>query len=483
MGMKVLQFLRHNILLISTLLAVVLGIVAGMVCRPLKPSSDTIHLVQFPGELFLRMLKMLMLPLIIASIITGLGNMKGSSAGRIGVLSMVYYASTSVVATLVGLTVVLTIKPGAYSDSSTAYISHNNAMTSTTDIFLDLLRNIVPDNIVAATSQHSSTVTRTEDGGSFSYDFLNDTENSTEVNMTNQLSSTRKTQLVDGANILGVLMYCIVFGVTLSQLGRSGTVVTEFFTVINTVTLKMIRLVMWYSPFGILFLIMGQIMSTTDMTETGQTLAIYIATELAGLAIHSLVVLPGLYFILTRKNPFAIYLKIVQALLTAFATASSAATLPVTMQCVEERMKIDTRISRFVLPAGATVNMDGGAVYAAIAPVFIAQYNGVSLSFGDVIIVSLTAILSSVGTAGVPGAGLAVLLLVLKSVGLPDRGVSFLITVEWLLDRTRTMVNVASDCLVVGVVSRYTNLPPRDQSETQSEPLREEQVMLESELV
>ncbi|XP_046347037.2 excitatory amino acid transporter-like [Haliotis rufescens] len=349
--MKVLQFLRHNMLLISTIIAVVLGIVAGMVCRMLKPSPDAIQLVQLPGELFLRMLKMLMLPLIIASIITG------------------------------------------------------------------------------------------------------------------------------------VITYCTVFAVTLGQLGRRGAVVTQFFTAVNIVTCKMIRLVMWYSPLGILFLVMGQIMSTSDMTETGQTLAIYIATELAGLAIHSLVVLPGLYFILTRKNPYAIYLKAIQALLTAFATSSSAATLPVTMQCVEKRMKMDTRISRFILPVGATVNMDGSAVYVAIAPVFIAQYNGISMSIGDVIIVSLTAVLNSIGSAGVPGIGYAVLLLVLNSIGLPDRGISFLVTVDWLIDRFRTAVNVASDCLVVGVFSHYTELPPRDPSETQSEPQQEDQEMLENGLV
>ncbi|XP_046546858.1 excitatory amino acid transporter 3-like [Haliotis rubra] len=253
--MKFLQFLRRNILLISTILAVVLGFVAGIMFRSLKPSSDAIQLVQFPGELFLRMLKMLMLPLIVASIITG------------------------------------------------------------------------------------------------------------------------------------VITYCIVFGVILNQLGHRGGVVEQFFTVINLVTFKMITLVMWYSPLGILFLITAQIMSTTDLRETGQTLAIYIATEMAGLAIHSLVVLPGLYFILTRKNPYAIYRKATQVVITALATSSSAATLPVTMQCVEQRMKMDTRISRFILPVGATVNMDGTAVYAAIAPMFIAQYNGISLTFGDVIII------------------------------------------------------------------------------------------------
>ncbi|XP_046551658.1 excitatory amino acid transporter-like [Haliotis rubra] len=436
--MKVLQFLRHKALLISTIIAVVLGIVAGIMCRSLKPTPDAIQLVQFPGELFLRMLKMLMLPLIAASIITGLGNMKGSSAGRMGVLSMVYYASTSVAATLVGLALVLSIKPGSYSDSATTHIQHNDAMASAIDIILDLMRNIVPDNLVAATVQHSRTETVVHE-----VEFRDDVNSSSggDYRKSTNLSrhfTAKKTVMVDGANVIGVITYCIVFGVTLNQLGCRGGVVAQFFTIINLVTFKMITLVMWYSPVGILFLITGQIISTTDLTETGQTLAIYIATEMAGLAIHLLVVLPGLYCVLTRKNPYAIYLKAIQALITALATSSSAATLPVTMQCVEQRMKMDTRISRFILPVGATVNMDGGAVFAAIAPMFIAQYNGISLTFGDVIIIR---------------------------------------------DRFRTTVNVASDCLVVGVVSHYTKLSPSDTSETQGEPLREEQEMLENDLV
>ncbi|XP_046551635.1 excitatory amino acid transporter 3-like [Haliotis rubra] len=149
-----------------------------------------------------------------------------------------------------------------------------------------------------------------------------------------------------------------------------------------------------------------------------------------------------------------------------------AATLPVTMQCVEQRMKMDTRISRFILPVGATVNIDGAAVFCHCL-MFIAQYNGISLTFGEI----------SVGSAGVPGAAVAMMLLVLKAIGLPERGISFLVTVDWLMDRFRTMVNVASDCLVVGVVSHYTKLPPRETSETQSDPLREEQEMLENDLV
>ncbi|XP_048251457.1 excitatory amino acid transporter-like [Haliotis rufescens] len=302
-----------------------------------------------------------------------------------------------------------------------------------------------------------------ESGGSSSY---MKEDSSMEVNGTNSSIVAKKTVMVDGTNILGVLTYCIVFGVMLSQLGHRGSAVTQFFTGINIVTLKMIKLVMWFSPLGIMSLIMGQMM-LSDIMETGQTISIYIATELAGLAVHSLVILPALHFVLTRQNPYTVYIKSLPALLTAFATCSSAATLPVTMQCVEERLHIDRRISRVILPVGATVNMDGAAIYAVIAPVFIAQYNGINLSLGDVITISSTAFLSSIGIASVPGVGFAMLMLVLQTVGLPDRGLALLVTIDWLLDRFSTTVNVASDCLVVGVVSRYTNLPPRDPSPAQ----------------
>ncbi|XP_046550466.1 excitatory amino acid transporter-like [Haliotis rubra] len=479
--MKVLQFLQQNLLLILTILAIVLGVIAGLVCRLFEPSSDTVQVVQFPGELFLRMLRMLILPLIISSIITGLGNVTGSSAGKIGVLSMMYYASTSILATLVGLAVVLIIKPGSYTDSTATYVSQNNDVVSGMDAILDLFRNLIPDNIVAATVQHSTTVSvAAEDEGVHSVNSSADERinGSMEVNNIHHPNSTKETLSVKGENILGLLTYCIVFGVTLSKLGQRGAALIQFFSQINTVTVYMIKLVMWYSPFGVMSLIMGQIMSAADISKTGQTVAVYMATEMAGLAVHSVVVLPAMYFILTRQNPYLIYLRSLPALLTAFATSSSAAALPVTMQCVEERLQMDKRISRVILPVGATVNMDGGAVYGVVAAVFIAQYNGITLSFGDFFIICLTAFLTSIGTASIPGSDLAMLMLVIRAIGLPVRGASLLLTINWLMDRCGTTVNVASDCLMVGVVSRFTNLPPRDPSETQFDPVQEEERMI-----
>ncbi|XP_046585419.1 excitatory amino acid transporter-like [Haliotis rubra] len=484
--MKVLQFLQQNLLLIVTMLAIIFGIIAGMVCRLFEPSSDTVQLAQFPGELYLRMLRMLMLPLIISSIITGLSSGSGSSAGKIGALSMVCYASTSILATLVGLAVVVIIKPGSYTDSTATYVSQNSGIVSGMDSILDLFRNLIPDNIVAATVQHSTTVSvAAEDEGVHGVNSSADERinGSMEVNNIHHPNSTKRTVLVDGENVIGVLTYCIVFGVTLNKLGQRGAALIQFFSQINTVTICMIKLVMWYSPLGVMSLIMGQIMSTADIMETGQTVAVYVASVLCGLAVHSVVVLPAMYFILTSQNPYVIYLRSLPALLTAFATSSSAATLPVTMRCVEERLHMDKRISRVILPVGATVNMDGGAVYAVVGVVFTAQYNGITLSFGDFFITCLTAFLSSIGTASIPGSDLAMLLLVLRSIGLPVGGTSLLVSVNWLLDRFGTAVNVASDCLVMGVVSRFTKLPPRDPSETQFEPVQEEDRMVADHLV
>ncbi|XP_067652971.1 excitatory amino acid transporter-like [Haliotis asinina] len=153
------------------------------------------------------------------------------------------------------------------------------------------------------------------------------------------------------------------------------------------------------------------------------------------------------------------------------------------MECVEERLHMDKRISRVILPVGTTVNMDGGAVYGVVAAVFIAQYNGIPLSFGDFFIICLAAFLVSIGTASIPASDLAMLMLVLRAIGLPVRGASLLLTIGWLMDRFGTTVNVASDCLMVGVVSRFTNLPPRDTPETQFEPMQEEQRMIADDLV
>ena len=197
-----------------------------------------------------------------------------------------------------------------------------------------------------------------------------------------------------------------------------------------------------YSPVGIWSLISAKFASMHDISGTFASLAMFMVTVIAGLAVHSLIILPAFFVVCTRQNPLSFTKGIIQALLTAFGTSSSSATLPVTFRCLEENNKIDKRVTRFVLPIGATINMDGGALYEAVAAIFVAQVYGINLNFGQYIAVSLTATLASIGAAGIPSAGMVTMLVVLQTLGLPEEAISLLISVDWFLDRFRTAVNV-----------------------------------------
>ncbi|VDK86717.1 unnamed protein product [Onchocerca ochengi] len=203
-------------------------------------------------------------------------------------------------------------------------------------------------------------------------------------------------------------------------------------------------------------LITGKILEIDDLANMARMLAMYVVTVLLGLVIHALFSLPLLFFICTKKNPFTFMRGLLQAWVTALGTASSSATLPITFKCLEENLGIDRRVTRFVLPVGATINMDGTALYEAVAAIFIAQTNGVDLSFGQVITISLTATLASIGAASVPSAGLVTMLIVLTAVGLPVKDVSLIVAVDWLLDRIRTSINVLGDAFGAGIVHHFS---------------------------
>ncbi|XP_051916046.1 excitatory amino acid transporter 2-like isoform X2 [Hippocampus zosterae] len=443
-----------NLLLTLTVLGVILGAVAGMLLRVASPiHPDIIMVIAFPGDILMRMLKMLILPLIISSLITGLAGLDAKSSGRLGTRAMVYYMSTTIIAAILGVILVLVIHPGNPKLKENLGEGEKNDDVSSLDAFFDLIRNLFPENLVQACFQQIQTVTKKVEV------VVEEDVNATAVegllaNITKepQFTIKKSLQFKSGMNVLGLIGFFIAFGICMGKMGERARLMIEFFNILNEIVMKLVILIMWYSPFGIACLICGKIISIKDLEVVGRQLGMYMVTVIVGLIIHGAIFLPSIYFVIVRKNPFKFFLGIFQAWITALGTASSAGTLPVTFRCLEENLGIDKRVTRFVLPVGATINMDGTALYEAVAAIFIAQMNGVHLDPGQIVTVSLTATLASVGAASIPSAGLVTMLLILTAVGLPTQDISLLVAVDWLLDRFRTSVNVVGDSYGAGIV-------------------------------
>ncbi|XP_068606255.1 solute carrier family 1 member 9 [Brachionichthys hirsutus] len=449
----------HNLLLGLTVMGVVMGALLGMLLRYMKVKDYAVlTLISFPGEILMRMLKMLILPLIISSLITGLAGLDARSSGRMGSRAMVYYISTTVIAAILGVILVLGIHPGnpklrGQTTSSTA--PTKNQEVSSLDAFLDLIRNLFPENLVQASFQQVQTVLKAP------------------ANRTEPLATRKKLEYKWGMNVLGLIGFFITFGICMGRMGERGKVMISFFNILNEIIMTMVSMIMWYSPVGIASLIAGKIAAIGDLEVVARQLGLYMVTVIVGLVIHGAFILPAIFFVITRKSPFTFYSGIFQAWITALGTASSAGTLPVTFRCLEENLKIDKRVTRFVLPIGATINMDGTALYEAVAAIFIAQMNDITLDGGQIVTVSMTATLASVGAASIPSAGLVTMLLILTAVGLPTQDISLLIAVDWLLDRMRTSINVVGDSFGAGIVDHLsrTELAELDAAETQMLPL------------
>ncbi|MFL2523247.1 MAG: dicarboxylate/amino acid:cation symporter [Candidatus Azotimanducaceae bacterium] len=359
------------------------------------------------GRIFIALLKMLVVPLVFVSLVCGAASLGDTgSVGRLGGKTIGLYLVTTAVAVSLAMLIALTTAPGLGGESASGMASASTFEPKTAPSVKDTFVNVVPSNPIAA--------------------------------------------MADG-KMLQVILFALLFGLALSKAGASGEKLRGFFSDLNDVMMRLISMIIALTPIGV-FCLMTQLGATLGLAEIAKV-AMYFATIVIALLVHASLVYPLLLKTLTGLNPLVFLRKMREALLVAFSTSSSGATLPVTLRTVEHKLGVQNNVASFAVPLGATINMDGTAIMQGVATVFIAQFYGIDLGLSALLTVVLTATLASIGTASVPGVGLITLTLVLDQVGLPVEGIALIIGVDRLLDMLRTAVNVTGDATVATIVA------------------------------
>ncbi|KAL4710636.1 hypothetical protein ACJJTC_003272 [Scirpophaga incertulas] len=442
------KWLLENMMLVITLFGVLMGIAVGFGLRPYNLGPDAHMVISYPGELFMRLLKLMILPLIIASLIAGSASLNAKMSGKIAVRTLLYFILTSMFNAFLGILIAMAIHPGKpdLREDFVTVAAVNKRDHSILDSLLDIGRNIFPDNIVQAAFQQAHTI-YVEPSNVFGG---NSTDNGTLPKLVRVVSYR------SGTNTLGLVFFCLAFGSLLGTLGPKGQVVIDFFQAIFEVIMKMVTGVMWLTPVGVSSVIAGKILGVSNVGQVMSQLAWFIATVAIGVFFYQLVVMQLVYFMFLRKNPYKFYWGLSHAMLTASATASTAAALPVTFRAMEGSLRVDPRITRFVLPIGCNINMDGTALFLSSASVFVCQMNNLPLGFPQLATIFLTSTAASVSSASVPSAAMVLLLVVLAAVDAPARDVSLLFAIDWLVDRIRTTNNMLGDCYAAAVVEKLS---------------------------
>ncbi|PWA25773.1 hypothetical protein CCH79_00001414, partial [Gambusia affinis] len=462
---RLTRFLSRNLLVILTVSGVLVGVGLGMVVRGMNLSKAQMSHLAFPGEMLLRMLKMIILPLVVCSLVSGAASLDTRSLGKLGGIAVAYFLVTTLIASGIGVALAFIIKPGVGAgalNTNSLGLESVSSNKETTDSFLDLARNLFPSNLVAAAFRSYATDYKMVAVG----------------NDTNGTTLYQKVPIgteVDGMNILGLVLFAMMFGVALRILGEEGEELIRFFNAFNEATMVLVSWIM-YIPFGIMFLVGSKIVEMEDVVLLVTSLGKYIFASILGHIIHGGIVLPLIYFAFTRKNPYSFLSGLITPFTTAFATCSSSATLPSMIKCVEENNGVDKRISRFILPIGATVNMDGAAIFQCIAAVFIAQLNNTELNAGQIFTILVTATASSVGAAGIPAGGIITIAIILEAIGLPTNDLSLMLAVDWIVDRTTTVVNVEGDALGAGILHHINQLEMKKHQQEVAKELEEVKV-------
>ncbi|HIF9365101.1 dicarboxylate/amino acid:cation symporter [Photobacterium damselae] len=392
------------------ILGMVLGILTGFIIRSLFADVAFIHdyivngLFDVGGKIFIASLKMLVVPLVFVSLVCGTSSLKDiTTLGRLGGKTLAFYIATTAIAITLALTMGTLFKPGAGADLTAATSFSAKEAPSLGDVIIGMF----PTNPISSMAQ---------------------------------------------GNTLQIIVFAILFGIAISAAGKPGERLAAVFSDLNEVIMKLVALLMNIAPFGVFFL-MAKLFTGLGLDAIFNLLGYFLVLT-ATLLIHGLVTYSVMLKSFTGLSPKTFFKKMEDAIMFAFSTASSNATIPVTMETATKRMGVNNKIASFTVPLGATINMDGTAIMQGVATAFIAQAFNIDLTMSDYLAVIMTATLASIGTAGVPGVGLIMLAMVLNQVGLPVEGIALIMGVDRLLDMIRTAVNITGDTVVTCIVAK-----------------------------
>ncbi|MFV0447851.1 MAG: dicarboxylate/amino acid:cation symporter [Vibrio sp.] len=395
------------------IIGMVVGILTGFIIRALFAGNGFVDdyivngLFEVGGKIFIASLKMLVVPLVFVSLVCGTSSLKDiTTLGRMGGKTLSFYIITTAFAITLALFMGTVFQPGAGADLTAASTFTATEAPSLGKVIIDMFP-------------------------------------------TNPISS-----MAEGKT-LQIIVFALLFGIAISAAGEAGERVAAMFNDLNEVIMKLVALLMNIAPYGVFFL-MAKLFTSLGLSAI-VNLAEYFLVLSAALLIHGLVTYSVMLKAFSGLSPITFLRKMEDAVMFAFSTASSNATIPVSMETAKYRLGVDNKVASFTIPLGATVNMDGTAIMQGVATAFIAQAFNIDLTMGDYLTVILTATLASIGTAGVPGVGLVMLAMVLNQVGLPLEGIALIMGVDRLLDMIRTAVNITGDCCVTCIVAKSEN--------------------------
>lgn len=400
-----------------------LGIVTGLILSAFGGSWTDTYLIdglfQIGGKIFIKLLKMLVVPLVFFSLIEGVTSLSDlKELGRVGSKTLVFYLATTAIAITIALILALIAKPGEGIELVTSSTFSSSEAPKLTEIII----NLFPSNPLKSMTE---------------------------------------------ANMLQVIVFAIILGLGINIQGKRAQTVSTFVSESNKVIMTVLGILMAFAPFGV-FCLIANVFATLGF-KAFIPLAKYFIIVILALVIHVLFVYTSILKIVSGLSPITFIKKIREVWLYAFSTASSSATLPITLKTVEEKLGVHNKIASFSIPLGATINMDGTAIMQGVATIFIAQAYNIDMTVIDMLMVILTATLASIGTAGVPGVGLITLTMVLHQVGLPVEGIGLIMGIDRLLDMVRTAVNITGDATVSCIVAKSENAIDLDIYNTEQE--------------